>query len=205
MPTRSLFLVLFLSLLASSLVASQDSTNAEEPGYAETWTSAAERGDVEVLRRLLLAGQDIDETSWAALKMMDLSYPFRTALMRAAMAGEVAAARFLLEEGAVPSTRASPPGLGLLVLGPSAREIAQTERATRMKERAGKSRSWKEQNPEEEDAKLKGLSAIVELLKKAEAAQRQAALYELVTLNPKPKTPKPKNKTLKPPNPIPQP
>ena len=61
-----------------------------------SFARAAHLGDVETLRRLVLAGQDLNERDDSGA----------TALMHAAAEGNAASVRFLLEEGADASVRA---------------------------------------------------------------------------------------------------
>jgi len=139
-----------------------------------SFARAAHLGDVETLRRLVLAGQDINE----------LDEKGATALMHASAEGNAASVRFLLEEGADASVRA--PGSSMDAL-----RLAELWRAKHIKEIEGKGKSFQKQTPLHLDAKLNDFSEIVELLKSAEAceasraeAARKAEEYRLLHLPP---------------------
>ena len=113
-----------------------------------SWHDVAEEGDVDKLRTLVLAGQDINQLNG------DLDM---TALMRAANAGKVGAVCFLILEGADASIRDWELCTAL--------DYAKHNQAMRLQERANKGRSWIEQNPAQLDSKLNDFSECVQLLK----------------------------------------
>jgi hypothetical protein len=110
---------------------------------------AAREGDVNTLRRHVLAGQDINQRDKDGC----------TALMQATLAVQPAAIRFLLQE----VSNASDPVSNTSITG--ALRTAELRLKRRKEQLDGKGRSWKMENPPRLDSELKAISECVALLK----------------------------------------
>ena len=140
---------LFITAVFVSLVAQTDAfwpLRADVPNV-QRFMMAASRGDVNVLRRHVLAGQNINQRDKDGC----------TALMKAALAAQPAAVRFLLQE----VSNASDPVANASIT--DSLRTAKLGLKLRREELDGKGRSWKENNPRL-DSKLKALSECVALL-----------------------------------------
>lgn len=95
----------------------------------DRFTTAAWRGDVQAMRRQVLAGHDLNARDRLGF----------TALMRAAIGGNAGAVRFLLEEGADAAVLSHR-------LKVSALSLAELLRTDRKEELQGQARFWKEES-----------------------------------------------------------
>ncbi|KAJ1473190.1 hypothetical protein T484DRAFT_1837392 [Baffinella frigidus] len=128
---------------------------------------AALRGDVTTLRLMVHAGQEIDsKDGWSALRI-------------ATFAGQPAAIRLLLEEGAETIPRYGSAGKETEL------EMARRLLALHKEERSRKGLSWKQKNPTDTDPTLIQLSECVELLRDPTKPARDAKVArQLLVKNP---------------------
>ena len=142
---------LFIPAVIVSLIAQTDAfwpLRADVPNV-QRFMMAAREGDVNMLRRHVLAGQNINQRDKDGC----------TALMQATLAVQPEAIRFLLQE----VSNASDPVSNASITGALCE--AELRLKLRKEQLDGKGRSWKGKNLPRLDSKLKAISECVALLK----------------------------------------